>query len=155
MACLLLSGKKVTFVTGVLEDEKIGYTEQPIQETQEKNMTTVVVNILLTLIALGMLIYIYTRTYVQKKLKNEYKLELNKILRTCKDKIVQVSIQMEMISEDIIEVKDFGELIKLSEELAKPILCWIDKTEDKTWFGVISGNVTYQYILKCENFPCE
>lgn len=141
-------GKKVTLVTGTLEDEKIGYTEESIQKIEETNVIIVIIDILLILVGLAMLRYAYARTTVQKRIKNEYKLELNKILRTCQDKIVSVSTQMEIKRGDIIEVRDFGELIKLSEELARPVLCWINKTEDEAWFGVISGNVTYQYILK-------
>ena len=44
----------------------------------------------------------------------------------------------------------FGELIKLSEELYKPILCWIseDLNNQQAWFSVISNKIRYRFILK-------
>ena len=45
-------------------------------------------------------------------------------------------------------VKDFGEIVKVSEELFKPILYWISPRNDEAWFTVMSHGVTYRYILK-------
>ena len=49
---------------------------------------------------------------------------------------------------EIIEVKDFGELIKLSEELYKPILYWNSNQKEEAEFFVITNNVIYKFILK-------
>ena len=92
--------------------------------------------------------YIVTKTQPINKIKNLYKYELNRILRLCQDKIVQVSAQPDVTASTIIDVKDFGEIIKVSEELFKPILYWASKETDEAWFYVMSNSVTYRYILK-------
>ena len=55
---------------------------------------------------------------------------------------------MEISEANLIEVKDFGEIIKLSEELYKPILYWSSKEEEESWFCVVTNSVSYRYILK-------
>ena len=50
--------------------------------------------------------------------------------------------------ENVINVTDFGEIIKVSEELFKPILYWFDEKTEEAQFCVISENVVYKYILK-------
>ena len=88
-------------------------------------------------------------------MKNTYKLELNKILRICQDKIVQVSSPLQIRGDELVEVKDFQEIIKLSEELAKPILCYISKQEEEALFAVITNGVLYRYVLKGEEYNYE
>lgn len=85
---------------------------------------------------------------VTNRIKNEYKHELNRLLKLCQDRIVRVNTKPESGSENTVSVKDFGEIVKLSEELFKPILCYIDDQKDEAWFSVISNNVDYRYILK-------
>ena len=72
--------------------------------------------------------------------------ELNKILRICQEKIVKVRNKPTIKQENIVEVKDFGEIIKLSEELFRPILYWESK-EEEAWFIVMSNDIVYRFIL--------
>ena len=72
---------------------------------------------------------------------------MNRILRLCQDKIVKVSTRPE-VTGNIVVVRDFGEIVKLSEELFKPILYYMDTETEEAWFSVMSNNVTYRYILK-------
>lgn len=94
--------------------------------------------------------YISFKTRKRNFIKNEFKLELNRILKACQDRIVIVKNQVETDEENIIDVHNFGELIKLSEELYKPILCWIsdDLNNEQAWFSVISNKIKYRFILK-------
>lgn len=81
-------------------------------------------------------------------IENKYKEELNRILKSCQDRIVIVENQLDMDIDNTILVAKFEELIKLSEELYKPILCWTEKNVEETQFSVISNRVRYVYILK-------
>lgn len=141
-------GKKTVELAGDLESEKLGYITKDISIQKNMNVAILVVDVIVFIISLYILSYVNKKTTVAKSIKNEYKIELNKILRTCEDKIVQVSGKMDVDGQEVVEVRDFGELIKLSEEVSKPILCWINRTIDEAWFTVISSNVTYRYILK-------
>ena len=102
------------------------------------------------LFSIYVIYYVRFRTKKFNTIRNEYKLELNRILKSCQDRIVIVKNQLDNDSETVIEVNDFGELIKLSEELYKPILCWIsdDLENEQAWFSVISNKVKYRFILK-------
>ncbi len=101
-------------------------------------------------IILGIYI-IYAVAYRTQKLRvigNDFKAELNRILKSCQDRVVVVENQVDTDVENTIMVSKFGELIKLSEELYKPILCWIEKDEKEAQFSIISNRVRYLYVLK-------
>lgn len=140
-------GQKTTEILGDLTEQNSEYIMGEDANIENISIVNVIINIVLLIIGILMMRYILTKTVISHNIKNEYKLELNKILRTCQDKIVQVSRKIDVNETEIVEVRDFGEIIKLSEELSKPILCWIDKTKNEAWFCVISSKVTYCYVL--------
>ena len=80
--------------------------------------------------------------------RNEFKYELNRLLRICQDKIVEVSTRPNDEKREIVFVKDFGEIVKISEELFKPILYYKKNEENEAWFTVVSEKTSYRYILK-------
>ena len=82
------------------------------------------------------------------RIKNEYREEINRILRLCQDKIVKLDNRPNESGKEVVKVKDFGEIVKLSEELFKPILYWEDKEQEESWFIVMSNSVLYHYIIK-------
>ena len=73
---------------------------------------------------------------------------MNKILRICNDKIVEVNTKPNDEEIEVVFVKDFGEIVKISEELFKPILYYSEKDDKEAWFSVMSGKTSYRYILK-------
>ena len=81
-------------------------------------------------------------------IRNEYKYELNRILRICQDKIVEVSTKPNDEEIEVVYVKDFGEIFKVSEELFKPILYYNAKENEEAWFSVMSGKTSYRFVLK-------
>ncbi len=140
-------GKKTTQITGDLLDEK-GNTLYKTVENSKNNSVSIIMNCLLMIISVLWLRYILKNTTNMNTVRNNYKLELNRILKSCGDKIVKLSRNIELTGKEIIEVKDFGELIKLSEELFKPILYWNSNQKEESEFFVITNSVIYRYILK-------
>lgn len=140
--------EKTTKVTGDNNKEDKKYISEQITEKVYYKTSSIILSIALDIISIAILRYVCRRTSPMNKIKNEYRQELNRILRLCQDKIVQVSTQIDIRNEKIIDVKDFGEIIKVSEELFKPILYWSAKDKEEAWFYVVSNNVTYRYILK-------
>ena len=47
-----------------------------------------------------------------------------------------------------MDVREFDEILKVSEELFKPILYWNNDKEEESWFCVLGNNMVYRYILK-------
>ena len=99
-------------------------------------------------ISIYIIYYITFKTYTRYNIKNDFKLELNRILKSCQDRIVVVKNKVELERENTVDVKDFGELIKLSEELFKPILYWISDDEKEANFSVVSNKINYRFILR-------
>lgn len=145
-------GDKIAVVDGKNEDTKTGSVKQENAVTENNvNIFKTMTFFIIMIISLYIIYYISCKTKKFNPIKNEFKFELNRILKSCQDRIVIVKNQFESgSSETVIDVNDFGELIKLSEELYKPILCWISDTVDnqEAWFSIISNKVKYRYILK-------
>jgi len=141
-------GDKTTEILGNLNDTKSGNLESTENANKQIDIKFIALDAALLLAGASLIIYVLTKTSVVNIMKNVYKLELNKILRICQDKIVQVSSPIQVKGEELVEVKDFQEIIKLSEELAKPILCYISKQEEEALFAVITNGALYRYILK-------
>lgn len=141
-------GKKTTSILGENDKEETQYISKEIEVTNNNQEIQIVISLIVLFLSVLIYKYILTKTQPINKIKNIYKYELNRILRLCQDKIVQVSTQPDVTATTIIDVKDFGEIIKVSEELFKPILYWASKDIDEAWFYVMSNSVTYRYILK-------
>lgn len=140
-------GEKTTQVYGdfdVLEKEyvKNSYT------TTIVSAMLITIYVLIILLAIIWLLHLLLKTKTTNILKNEYKLELNKILKYCGDKIVKLSQPMDLTNKEVIEVKDFGEIIKLSEELYKPVLYWASTEKEESDFFVITNTIIYRFKLK-------
>ena len=140
-------GEYTTEITGQLTDET-GETLYNTVINNKNDTVTIAINVILIIIALLWLKYIQANTTNLNTVRNNYKLELNRILKSCEDKIVKLSKNIELNGKEVIEVNDFGELIKLSEELYKPILYWNSNIKEEADFFVITNNVIYKFILK-------
>lgn len=141
-------GDKISRVDAKLIDTntKTSTTEGEIRQEVKADSRKLVVGVILISIGLYMAYLILFKTQNLHAIKNEFKLELNHILKSCQDRIVMVENLIDSDIEHTIIVKDFGELIKLSEELYKPILCYMPE-EEKAYFSIISNRVKYRYIL--------
>lgn len=118
---------------------------QAVDELLEIKRT---VSTIVLIISVILIFVLKTRTENNNIIKNEYKIELNRILRECEEKIVEVNDKIDTDRQNIIDVTDFNEIIKLSEELSKPILHWGDENLEESWFCVIGDKILYRYILK-------
>lgn len=142
-------GDKIAKVDGKTSDLLPGHIKEENIVQSDINVFIVFVNLVIAGLSIYSLYFIIFKTKASHSIRNDYKLELNRILKSCQDRIVMVSNKLELESGNIINVRDFGELIKLSEELFKPILYWnSDNSDEESWFCVLSNNVTYRFILK-------
>lgn len=140
-------GKKVTGIDGENNKSDTSYITREYTKKSNINIFVLIFDLALILTA----IYIINKVLksdTKVNIKNEYRQELNRLLRLCADKIVQVSQVPSTTDHQIIDVRDFEEIIKVSEELFKPILYWDNKEQDNAWFIVMSSSIQYRYILK-------
>lgn len=140
-------GKKVTGIYGDNNKSDTSYITREYTKKSNLNIFVLIIDCILISVA----IYIITKVLksdTKVNIRNEYRQELNRLLRLCADKIVQISQVPSSAEQQVIDVKDFEEIIKVSEELFKPILYWDNKEQDSAWFIVMSNSIQYRYILK-------
>ena len=138
--------EKTTKISGENNKEESKYISKEYNVSVEKNIYIIIFDIIL--IVISIIILIYLRGFkIANNITNEYRKELNKILKLCQDKIVQVNTNPNE-NDNIIDVKDFEEIVKVSEELFKPILYYFDNENQEAIFCVITGKITYIFILK-------
>ena len=141
-------GEKTTEINGENNKEETSYLTKDKEEIQEVNLYELGISVVLIGLLLSILYYIHKNTVIINKIKNDYRGELNKMLRLCQDKIIKISDKVDIKQDTVVDVKDFVEIIKVSDELFKPILYWVSKDKDEAWFSVISGDITYRYVFK-------
>lgn len=139
--------EKTSKIAGENNLEDTQYISKEYNVSSSGNMFIIILDIILLVISILLLKYA-TKSKTTNRVRNEFRQELNRILKICQDKIVQVSTRPIEKPEDVVLVKDFGEIVKISEELFKPILYYFDSQKEEAWFSVMSGKTTYRYILK-------
>ena len=139
--------EKTTKLSGENDTQRTEYVSKEYKATEQQITIIIVIDSVVALIAFILLVYAI-RAKTINKIKNPYKYELNRLLKICQDKIVEVNTKPSDEELEIIFVKDFGEIVKISEELFKPILYYNEKENEEAWFSVMSGKTSYRYILK-------
>ena len=139
--------EKTTKISGENNIENSEYISKEYNITEKSNILALFIDIVLIIIAIFVLRYV-SKFKIANVVRNEYKYELNRILKICQDKIVQVSSRPNDEEIEVVYVKDFGEIFKVSEELFKPILYYNAKENEEAWFSVMSGKTSYRFVLK-------
>ncbi len=138
--------EKTTQISGDNNKEDTQYISKEVENTKQGSY--IIAFDIITIIIAVLLLRYANKSQIANRIKNEYKQELNRLLKLCQDKIVQVSTKPENNKFNMVYVKHFGEIVKVSEELFKPILYYYDQENEEAWFSVMNNDIVYQYILK-------
>lgn len=79
---------------------------------------------------------------------SQYMVQLRRILKSYGDIIAEVTTKPDLRGLNIIEVKEFDDLINIEEELRVPILYYELERDNEAWFIITTGNQVYRFILK-------
>ena len=139
--------EKTTKLTGENNIENSEYISKEYKVAKKSSGIQIFIDLILIVIAMIALRKV-SKSKVANVVRNEYKYELNRILRICQDKIVEVNTKPNDEEIEVVYVKDFGEIFKVSEELFKPILYYNAKENEEAWFSVMSGKTSYRFVLK-------
>ena len=143
-----ITSKTTTVKTTTEDSAKPQVVTKMIKENdpyKEVRNSVATVMFILSAIFMGLLL---VKTQNSNIVRNTYKVELNRILKDCEEKIVEVNKKVDITGQGVVDVKDFEEIIKISEELFKPILYWNNEKEEESWFCVLGNNMVYRFILK-------
>lgn len=144
-------GDKVAIVDEKSSDEisKSVFADSKVKQKRDVNYTTIVINSIVMLLGLLLLRTILKKTEKLNTIKNEYKLELNRILKSCESKLVQIEDLNQIDIEHATRVKDIYQLLKLSDEALVPIYCYIkEEPQNEAYFIVTKYEKSYIYILR-------
>lgn len=145
-------GDKVAVIEEKNKDENKKVVENKVQRNQERqaNPLSVAVSVIIILAGFVLLRFILKNTEELKIIKNEFKIELNKILKSYEDKIVEIQDLSHIDIVNATKVKDIMQLRKLADEALVPIYCYIKEDNDrqKAYFIVTKYENSYIYILK-------
>ena len=139
--------EKTTKLYGENNLQNTEYISKEYKISEKSSGLKMLIDIVLIVIAIFALKHV-SKFKVANVVRNEFKYELNRILKICQDKIVQVSTRPNDEEVEVVYVKDFGEIVKVSEELFKPILYYNAKENEEAWFSVMSGKTSYRYVLR-------
>ena len=139
--------EKTSRITGENNKEDTQYISKEYKVNSKKNLCVILSDMLAILVAFAILKYV-AKSRVTNTIKDDFRQELNRILKVCDDKIVQISTKPIDNDDNVVLVKDFGEIVKVSEELFKPILYYYDIDNEEASFSVVSGQTSYRFILK-------
>ncbi len=84
--------------------------------------------------------------------KSEYVLALNKILKEYGDIIAETHNMPDIDKYDIINVKNFNDLVDVEEELHSPILYFDVRENYESIFLIINNNTLYKFTLRESDF---
>ncbi len=143
-----ITSKTTTISTTTENTAKPQIVTKMVQEENEFSQIKVIFGSIMFVVALVVLIVLLVKTRNNNTVRNEYKIELNKILKGCDEKIVEVNSRIDTSGQGLVDVREFDEVLKVSEELFKPILYWNNEKDEESWFCVLGNNMIYRYVLK-------
>lgn len=142
-------GSKTTTISTTTEDSaKPQIVTKMVQENDEVSQTEAIACSVMFVVAFVVLVILLAKTTNNNTVRNEYKIELNKILKGCDEKIVEAKSKIDTSGQSVVDVREFDEVLKVSEELFKPILYWNNEKDEESWFCVLGNNMVYRFILK-------
>ena len=144
-------GEKIALVDYKEQDEKSDAIRYEVEEKTEGDIN--VFNAIISAVVLGIGILMLKTTLKKTEklntIRNEFKLELNRIMRSCESKLVEIEDLNQIDLNSATRVKDISQLLKLSDEALVPIYCCIkDEPEQIAYFIVTKYEKSYVFILK-------
>ncbi len=120
--------------------------ENTIIETQDKNVNYVLLWLggTLFIISAGYLFYLIWKYQLTEAKKVQVK--VSRILKKYKEIIVELECKPNFEIKNVVDVKEFEELIDVEEDVRGPILFFED--EGQFVFLIIGDNVVYRKIIQ-------
>lgn len=140
-------GKKVFEINTAtnFDDEEVIYDQNNLPK--DKGYVTAIVYIIVLILQL-LTTYLLIRYIINKKY-SKYSLEKNKILKDYDDRIVTVKNFIKHDKWEIVDVKDFNELLDLANEAYEPIFYFERRLPNRkeAWFSILRDRILYRYII--------
>lgn len=119
------------------------------EEKQLSSKNPLYTNICLVILIISIITFLITfKPIFNIKPKSNYTKELNKILKTYGQIIVEVKTKVKDKDYNVMIVKNFDEMVDLEEELRIPIIMYENIYNYTSIFTITHNDTIYKYILK-------
>lgn len=129
----------------------IVYKNTNINSTSTLNIPLLLIGIALLLLSLIMMKKLVGQLLNTTR-KSEYVLKLNKILKEYGDIIAIAENMPNLAQYDVVNLKDFNDIVDIEEELHSPIIYNEIREDLESWFIITNDKTAYKYVLRYENF---
>lgn len=94
-----------------------------------------------------MIILDSVRKSIKFSKKTDYAIALNRILKNYGDIVAEIVSPIEIDNLNVIEVKNFDQLLDIEEEIRMPILFYETIPDEQGEFVIICDNMAYRYVI--------
>ncbi len=121
-----------------------------VVETTEKkkeiNIVMLCIGSILVLIAI-LIMLDSIRKSIKFSKKSDYAIALNRILKNYGDIVAEIVSPVEIDNLNVIEVKNFDQLLDIEEEIRMPILFYETIPDEQGEFIIVCDNMAYRYVI--------
>ena len=87
------------------------------------------------------------RKSIKFSAKSDYAIALNRILKNYGDVVAEIVSPIEVDNLNVIEVKNFDQLLDIEEEIRMPILFFETIPDEQGEFIIVCDNIAYRYVI--------
>jgi hypothetical protein len=119
---------------------------EKVETSKDVNKVTVIIGFALVTGAVVIILESIRKALKFGK-KSVYEIALNRILKNYGDVVAEIVNPVEIDSLNIIDVKDFDQLLDIEEEIRMPILFYETIPGEQGEFIIVCDNVAYRYVI--------
>lgn len=119
---------------------------EKVETSKDVNKVTVIIGFVLVTGAVVIILESIRKALKFGK-KSVYEIALNRILKNYGDVVAEIVNPVEIDSLNIIDVKDFDQLLDIEEEIRMPILFYETIPGEQGEFIIVCDNVAYRYVI--------
>lgn len=128
------------------ENQKTNNVYENTMATKKVNKPLLIIGSIAVFAAL-LLILDAIRKSIKFSKRTDYAIALNRILKNYGDIVAEIVTPVEMDNLNVIEVKNFDQLLDIEEEIRMPILFYEIIPDEQGEFVIVCDNVAYRYVI--------
>jgi len=122
-----------------------------LDNTKQINVALLGISVVLFAVSLSIFIQL-VKSLLKVTRKSEYIIALNKIMKDYGDIIAETHNMPDLGSYDVVNIKNFADMVDIEEELHSPIIYFEIEENSKCAFLIINEKTAYRFVLKETDF---
>lgn len=122
-----------------------------LDNTKQVNTALLVISLVLFAVSLSIFIQLI-KSLLKVTRKSEYIIALNKIMKDYGDIIAETHNMPDLGNYDIVNIKNFADMVDVEEELHSPIIYFEIEENAKCAFLIMHEKTAYRFVLKETDF---